>query len=86
MKYRTRTDIISEVLDAANGGGTTKTKIMYHAFLSFGQIKEYLSLLTENNLLSYDVDTQTLKTTEKGLRFLEAYNQMDDMIKASPLA
>jgi predicted transcriptional regulator len=80
MKYRSRTDIISEILDAANGG-TTKTKIMYKAYLSFGQIKEYLSLLTENNLLNYDAYTQTFKTTEKGLKFLKTYNQMDGMIK-----
>jgi predicted transcriptional regulator len=31
MKYRSRIDIISVILDAANGGtdGLTKTKIMY---------------------------------------------------------
>jgi predicted transcriptional regulator len=28
MRYRSRTDIISEILDAANGGSATKTKIM----------------------------------------------------------
>jgi predicted transcriptional regulator len=38
-------------------------------------------LLTEKDLLRYDKDTQTFKTTEKGLRFLDTYNQMDDMIK-----
>ena len=83
MKYRSRNHIISEILDAANGGGNaTKTKLMYKAYLSFGQIKEYLSVLTENDLLSYDAHTQTFKTTQRGLMFLKAYNQMHDMIKA----
>jgi len=82
MKYRSRNHIISEILDAANGGNATKTKLMYKAYLSFGQIKEYLSVLTKNDLLSYDADTQTFKTTERGLMFLKAYNQMHDMIKA----
>jgi predicted transcriptional regulator len=82
MKYRSRNRIISEILDAANGGNATKTKLMYKAYLSFGQIKEYLSVLTENDLLSYDAHTQTFKTTERGLMFLKAYNQMHDMIKA----
>jgi predicted transcriptional regulator len=45
-------------------------------------MKEHLRILTQNGLLSYDLDTQTLKTTEKGLRFLETYKQMDSMIKA----
>ena len=82
MGYRSRTDIISEILDAANGGAT-KTKIMYKAYLSFTKMKEYARILTDNHLLNYDVYTQTFKTTEKGLRFLDTYNQMDDMIKAA---
>jgi predicted transcriptional regulator len=82
MKYRSRNHIISEILDAANGGNATKTKLMYKAYLSFGQIKEYLSVLTENDLLIYDAHTQTFKTTQRGLMFLKAYNQMHDMIKA----
>jgi predicted transcriptional regulator len=84
MRYRSRTDIISKILDAANGGGgAIKAKIMYHAFLSHDQMKEYLTLLTENGLLNYDIYTRKFKTTEKGLQFLEAYNQMDNMIKES---
>ena len=50
MRYRSRTEIISVILDAANGA--TKTKIMYHAFLSYAQMKEYLRVLTENNYLT----------------------------------
>ena len=65
MKYRSRTDIISKILDTANGGAT-KTKIMYQAFLSFAQVKVYARALTENNLLNYDAYTQTFKTIEKG--------------------
>ncbi|HKI09846.1 MAG TPA: winged helix-turn-helix domain-containing protein [Nitrososphaeraceae archaeon] len=83
MRYRSRTDIINDILDAVNGGGgggATKTKIMYKAYLSFTQMKEYLRVLTENNLLKYDVYTQTFKITEKGLKFLQTYDQMDDLI------
>ena len=83
MRYRSRTDIISEILDAANGGRATKTKIMYRTYLSFVQLKEYLMILTKSDLLRYDSNTHTFKTTEKGLKFLEAYNQMDNMIKES---
>ena len=66
MKYRGRTEIVSNILDAANGRAT-KTKIMYKAYLSYAQLKEYLSVLIENNLLEYIEGTQTYKTTEKGL-------------------
>ena len=50
MKYRSRTEIVCNILDSTNGGAT-KTKIMYAAFLSYAQLKEYLSVLIENNLL-----------------------------------
>jgi predicted transcriptional regulator len=82
-RYRDRIDIISQILEIANGSDTKKTKIMSKAFLSHQQLNEYLRVLTEGDLLRYDLDTQTFKTTEKGLRFLEAYNLMDGMIKAA---
>jgi predicted transcriptional regulator len=82
MKYRTKTEIMSEILGIANGSATTKTKIMYQAFLSYAQMKKHLMVLTQNGLLSYDVDTQTFTTTEKGLRFLDTCNKMDGMTKA----
>ena len=59
----------------------TKTKIMYAALVSYDQMKENLAALTEKGLLRYNEDTQTFSTTEKGLRFLQIYNQIDDMIK-----
>jgi predicted transcriptional regulator len=65
MKYRSRTDIIAQILDVANGG-STRTKIMYKAFLSHAQMKEYLAELIENGLLAYDQTTQIFKTTERG--------------------
>jgi predicted transcriptional regulator len=71
MKYRDRIDIISQILKIANGGDVTRTKIMYRGLLSYAQIKEYLMLLTEKELLRYDKETQTFRTTEKGLRFLD---------------
>jgi predicted transcriptional regulator len=83
MKYkRSRTEILSQILEAANGGGVTKTRITYKAGLSYSQLKEYLMVLTESDLLGYDFGTQTFKTTEKGLTLLKIYNQMDDVIKA----
>jgi predicted transcriptional regulator len=81
MRYRSRTEIISQILETANGGRATKTKILYKAFLSHAQLKDYLTILTDSDLLRYDLDTQTFKTTEKGLRFLEIYKRIDDVVK-----
>ena len=80
MKYRSRTDIVAQILDAA-GGGATKTKIMYKAFLSYAQLKEYLAVLIENGLLEYDKHTAHFKTTGKGNRFIEIYNAMGKFVE-----
>ncbi len=82
MKYRSRTEIVSNILNAANGG-TTKTKIMYKAFLSYTQLKEYLSVLIENNLIEYIEGTHTFKTTEKGLNFLKMHNEMGELLQTT---
>jgi predicted transcriptional regulator len=81
-KYRSRIEIICQILEAANGGVIKKSEIMYKANLSYTQSKEYVIVLTESDLLRYDLDKQTFKTTEKGLRFLDAYNHMDAVMKA----
>jgi predicted transcriptional regulator len=81
MGNRSRTEIMESILDAANkGGGTTKTKIMYFAFLSYTQLHEYLSLLVESKLLEYRDGTQTYKTTEKGLYFLKMNNEIKKLL------
>jgi predicted transcriptional regulator len=85
MQYRDRAEIIRQILDIANGAERiTRTKIMYNAFLSYKQLKYYLALLTERDLLTYDSITQTYKTTKKGIRLLQFCNELDDMIKKVP--
>ena len=80
MGNRSRIDIVCNILDAANEGGTTKTKIMYYDFLSYAQLKEYLSLLIENNLIEYLDGTKKFKTTEKGLFFLKMHNELGELL------
>jgi predicted transcriptional regulator len=80
MIHRDRIDKISQILEAANGGAS-KSKIMFKALLTSAQMKEILKALTETDLILYDENTRILRTTEKGLRFLQIYNQIGDMIK-----
>lgn len=72
------------MLEAADGG-VTKTRIMYKAFLSYEQLKEYLVLLCENGLLEYNEESRTYKTTYKGIRFLEIYSQIGDSFQLNPM-
>ena len=84
MKNRSRTEIIGMMLEAANGRAT-KTKIMYSAFLSYNQLKDYLSVMIENNLIECLEGTQTYKTTEKGLNFLKMNNKIGELLQTTTI-
>ena len=79
MKYRSRIDITNLILKSTIKG-TTKTKIMYKAYLSYTQVMEYLKVLQENDLLKFERGTQLYRTTEKGFKFLSASNQLNELL------
>ena len=79
MKYRSRTDIVSTILQAGMNGAT-KTRLMYSAFLSHAQLQEYLQFLTEKKLLGFDEKTSEYKLTEQGLRFLRVYEDISKIV------
>jgi predicted transcriptional regulator len=83
MKYRSRTEIICDILQTASGdgNGVVQTNIMYNAFLSYNQVREYLTLLIDNGLLQHDLGNQKFRITEKGLRFLQLCDQIGDLIE-----
>ena len=82
-RYRNRIDIIAQLLNAASSP-TTKTKMMYKALLSHEQLKEYLIMLMENDLVAYDKQTGRFSTTYKGYKFVARYEDLTKLI--SPLA
>jgi predicted transcriptional regulator len=79
VKYRSRTDIAAAILEIAVDGAI-KTKIMYKAFLSFPQLKEYLGVLTAKGLLEYIPTDHEYRTTDKGKQFMRLYKDVGHMI------
>ncbi|MFZ0264628.1 MAG: winged helix-turn-helix domain-containing protein [Nitrososphaeraceae archaeon] len=86
MKHRSRSEIIEAILEAANGGGATKTTIMYKAVLSYDLMKQHLIFLAENDLIEYEQGMMTYRTTEKGMRLLQLYNNMNEMAQLTVMA
>ena len=79
MKYRSRTEIAATILETVRCG-TTKTKIMYKAYLSYTQIKEYLKFLQDKGLMEYEEGSQIFRITEKGILFLRAYEEITNLV------
>ena len=81
MKHRSRSEIIGAILEAANGGGATKATIMYKAMLSYDYMKEYLLTLVQDDLMEYEQGMMTYRTTPKGMRVLQLYNSVNEMVQ-----
>jgi predicted transcriptional regulator len=81
--------IIAHMLSTINDSGTegtNKTTIMYRAFLSYAQLKEYLSFMVEKGLVE-EVPRQfsgnekfVYKITEKGLRLLQISQEIESIV------
>ena len=73
-KYRSRNDIISDILAIALDRGAMKSHLMYGAYVSFNQLHgDYLPFLLRNGFLIFDEEKLRYATTEKGRQFLDAY-------------
>ncbi len=79
MKYRSRTDIIAMILQSVTTGAT-KTRIMYSAYLSYAQLKEYLGFLLERDLVRFEEGSGLYKLSERGMKVLEGYEGISEMI------
>ena len=76
--YRSRPDVIAEILSSCEKP-LGKTRVMYMAFLSNAQTREYLTELYIKQFLVYDGVSRTYQTTEQGLEYLRLYEVMKDL-------
>jgi predicted transcriptional regulator len=84
--------IIAHMLSTINDSsteGANKTSIMYKSFLSYAQLKEYLSFMVEKGLIGgfpqqiearHGNEKFVYKITEKGLRLLQISKEIEDIV------
>jgi predicted transcriptional regulator len=71
-----------DILYSAQGGAGI-TKVMFHAYLTHSQAKEYTQALIKSGLLEQDIEAGALRqfrTTPKGIEYLNAVESMSDML------
>ncbi|MEM2975720.1 MAG: winged helix-turn-helix domain-containing protein [Candidatus Bathyarchaeia archaeon] len=82
---RGRLDIMANILNETVNGAK-KTRIMYRCNLSFKQLQAYLKYLKKKGFLEVvntkekNRETTVYQTTKKGLAFLEAYQNLKELI------
>ena len=57
----------------------TQTIIMYKAYLTHVQLKQFLSSLSEKGLIEYHKEDRLYTITEKGMHFSQVYNQLNQL-------
>ena len=80
-KRRDKLVIIAEIIDIAKKG-STKTHIMFQANLSFTQLNQYISTLTQTGLLEKTMcdNKEIYRATQKGLEFMEKQCQIINLL------
>ena len=80
MKHRSKEEITALVLEAiVNTDRPTQTMIMYKAYLTHVQLKQFLASLIEKGFIEYHNLERIYTITEKGMHFLEVYNQLNQL-------
>ena len=79
---RNKLEIFAEILKIAEDGAG-KTEIVYNANLNFNIVRKYLKELEEAGLISQCSKNgyygrTCLKTTEKGERYLQQFNSLQE--------
>lgn len=87
MKKRSSLDIISTILEAANGG-IGKTRLLEKANLTTSQFSKYSKILVTKKLLTETLDggRQAFKTTELGIQYVALYGAIKNTLYLNSLA
>jgi predicted transcriptional regulator len=84
LRNRSRSEIIADILQTLANGGAKKTKVMYGAFLSFGQVTDYLHYLVDRNLILFDEARRRYLITRRGMELLDAFEGMTNLVDIAP--
>lgn len=74
-RYRSKHEITATILSLLSKGDLIKTKVMYGAYLSADQLKQYIEILTENELVEFKENK--IHLTEAGLKWLKAFKSVN---------
>ena len=73
--YRSKLEILADMLRVVAHARAKKTQIMYQANLSYGLLTKYLAQAVGAYLIQFENKERRYALTSKGQRFLQAYAQ-----------
>lgn len=80
MQNRQKNEIVRDILTVCNGG-TTITRVMFHAYITHSQAKIYLGELIESGLIETDMfNSKQYRSTSKGLACLAGLETISELL------
>gem|GEM_PF-2309920 len=79
---------ISDILRSIrnrNRTGTRIPQILYETYIPYNQLKEYLIMMVQNNLIIYIKEDKIFKITEYGMHALKLYGEIDKLLVYNPI-
>ncbi|HKU49806.1 MAG TPA: winged helix-turn-helix domain-containing protein [Nitrososphaera sp.] len=79
MQNRQKDELVRDIMSVCNGGAQI-TKVMFHAYMTHGQVKSYLAELIDKGLVTYDSLTRLYNTTSRGIDYLATFERMAELL------
>ena len=57
---------------------------MYKTFIPYNQLKDYLTIMIQKELIVYNREEKTFKITEYGMHILKLYDEMGKLLVYNP--
>ena len=81
LKHRSKPEIISSILKSTQRyTGATMTQIQYETYVSYKQLKDYLTLLIQHKLIEFVREEKMFRITESGINALNIFDEMDKLL------
>ena len=79
MQNRQKDELVKDILSVCNGGAQI-TKVMFHAYMTHGQVKLYLGELIDKGLIELDTFTRKYYTTARGMEYLATMEKLAEIL------
>ena len=64
--------------------GTRIYRIMYETYIPYNQLKQYLTMMIQNELIVYSKEEKVFRITDYGMHVLKLYGEMDKLLVYNP--
>jgi predicted transcriptional regulator len=84
LRYRSRTEIIADILRDLCRGDATKTEIMHDTFLNISQAQDFLGYLVDRGLVGFDRMSSRYRLSGRGMELLDLSEGFGNLIELAP--